>query len=180
MKLLRRIRIVLTDQSGGISPLLAGIVLLVIFLSGAVYEFLTCFLIAQGVRDAMQNAANNVSTKNYYNAYASERSGCTGAYYLDYDDSWSDNSDDGDIGNSINGTLGLTDDDGELVKWASGNQQYSISDLSVFLKNPPLKSNNSDFGISVTYTLKLDVVVFGISTQIQVPQSVKAGFTRKF
>ena len=180
MKYFHRIRKKLVDTSGGITPLLAGIVILVIFLSGAIYEFMSCFVIAQGVRDAMQNEANNASTENYYNAYDGERCGNSGAYIVDEDGNWTDNSDDGYIENSIDDLLDLIDDDGEHVKWDSGDQQYSISDFSVSVDNPPLASSSNNFKISVRYTLKIFVVVFGISMPITVPQSVIAGFTPKF
>lgn len=180
MKFLYRVRKKLADRSGGITPLLAGIVILVIFLSGAIYEFISCFVIAEGVRDAMQNAANNASTQNYYNAYPGEKCGCSGAYSIDDDGNWADNSGDGNIEDSIDNTLGLTIDGGEHIKWDSGEQQYSISNISVSVNNPPLGSAGSGFKICVKYMLKINIVVFGISTPITVPQSVNAGFTQKF
>lgn len=73
---------ILRHTSGNSAPLTLAIILAVIILSCAVFEYLRLMVIASGVRDAVQSAVIDVATENWDDAYNGLREGYSGGYTL--------------------------------------------------------------------------------------------------
>ena len=83
------------DKSGNSTPTIIVLILGLLFLVCAMSEFFRLMIIAQGVRDGLQQAVITVATTNYDETYRGLREGYSGGYRLsgeqwvedlDYDD----------------------------------------------------------------------------------------------
>ena len=69
---------VMKDKSGSSTPLILCIVLACLLLSTAVFEYVRLMIVAQGVRDAVQEAVIDVATENWDEAYVGPARGIFG------------------------------------------------------------------------------------------------------
>ncbi|MEK4261897.1 hypothetical protein [Paenibacillus sp. FSL L8-0499] len=125
----------LKNRSGSGFPLIVAVVLAVLLLSCAVYEFLRLSIIASGVRDAVQSAIISVATENYSNVYPSLRQSYSGGY-IRSSGGWAIKVSTGDICTRLVKTLGLVQEGNQYVKRTGGEVEYTISDLKVTIQNP--------------------------------------------
>ena len=70
-----KLKKVLSDKKGSSTPLIVAIVLAIIILSGAAFEYMRLMIVAVGVRDAVQSAVIDVATENWDKAYNGLREG---------------------------------------------------------------------------------------------------------
>lgn len=105
----------LKNRSGSGFPLIVAVVLAVLLLSCAVYEFLRLSIIASGVRDAVQSAIISVATENYSNVYPSLRQSYSGGY-IRSSGGWAIKVSTGDICTRLVKTLGLVQEGNQYVK----------------------------------------------------------------
>lgn len=60
-----KLKNVLSDKTGSSSPLIVAVVLAIIILSSAAFEYMRLMIVAVGVRDAVQSAVIDVATENW-------------------------------------------------------------------------------------------------------------------
>lgn len=146
---MKKLRKVLKDKSGA-SIIMGSFVALAIFVGSCfLWEYLHLKAVSIGIRDAFQNAVTTVCTENYSNVYNGIREGYTGAYQLQ-GSNWEENIDSGDIASKLDNLLGTQQVGSEHVKYVSGKEIYSFSDLSIQFSDTPLAPDDS--GSAQTFT----------------------------
>ncbi|MEK4039431.1 hypothetical protein MHH49_18080 [Paenibacillus sp. FSL F4-0122] len=128
-------KILLKNRSGSGFPLIVAVVLALLILSCAVYEFLRLSIIASGVRDAVQSAIISVATENYSNVYPSLRQSYSGGY-IRSSAGWAIKVSTGDIYTRLVKALGLVQEGNQYEKRTGGEVEYTISNLKVTIQNP--------------------------------------------
>ena len=174
----------LRHTSGNSAPLTLAIVLVVIILSCAVFEYMRLMVIASGVRDAVQSAMIDVATKNWDDAYNGLREGYSGGYTLSGTD-WVVKLDTGDVYSRLESTLGVKKEGAKYVKYTGPDVEYTLSDLSVSMQNAPLApaSTSGISQLSATGTVDVEVPLsFGWEhlPPLKITMKLKGGFTPKF
>jgi len=159
-------------------------VLAVLLLATAVWEYARLYIIAGGVRDAVQSSIISVATTNYDEVYNGLREGYSGGYVL-YGASWDQALDTGDIYSQLDKTLSLSRQEGRHVKFAGDALEYALWGLDVKIINAPFApSNPSSAGkFLAKATIELEAPLsFGWAFQppMRVTLHVKAGYTPKF
>lgn len=175
---------ILRHTSGNSAPLTLAIVLVVIILSCAVFEYMRLMVIASGVRDAIQTAMIDVATENWDDAYNGLREGYSGGYTLSGTD-WVVKLDTGDVYSRLESTLGVKKEGVKYVKYTGPDVEYTLSDLSVSMQNAPLApaSTSGISQLSATGTVDVEVPLsFGWRhlPPLKITMKLKGGFTPKF
>ncbi|HCA28783.1 MAG TPA: hypothetical protein DEP23_03985 [Ruminococcaceae bacterium] len=149
---------VMKDKSGTSTPLILCIVLACLILSTAIFEYARLMIVAQGVRDAVQEAVIDVATENWDDAYAGLREGYSGGYSLS-GSTWYTNVTTGNIYARLKDVLGLKYESGQYVKYAGDKVEYSLYGLSVSVANAPLAPSdpNSISQLTVTGAMTVEV-----------------------
>ncbi len=124
------------NRSGSGFPLIIAIVLAVLIISCAVYEYLRLTIIAAGVRDAVQSAIISVATENYSNVYPGLRQSYSGGFNRS-SSGWAEQVSAGDIYSQLTEILGLIPENDQYVKQANNQTEYTLSELSLTIFNAP-------------------------------------------
>lgn len=124
------------NRYGSGFPLTIAIVLAVLIISCAIYEYLRLSIIAAGVRDAVQSAIISVATDNYSNVYPGLRQSYSGGFNRS-SSGWSEQISTGDIYSQLTETLGLIPENDHYVKQVGNHLEYSLSGLTVKILNAP-------------------------------------------
>ena len=153
-----KLKEILKDKSGKGAPLILAVVLLCIILSTAAFEYARLMIVAQGVRDSVQEAVIDVATENWDEAYAGLREGYSGGYII-YGSTWYRNVTSGNIYGRLKEVLGLKYENGYYVKYSGSKMEYRVSGLSVNVANAPLapSDSNSISQLTVTGTITVEV-----------------------
>ena len=151
---------ILKDRRGFSFPLVVAVALALVMILCGVTEYLRLYIIAAGVRDAVQSAVVATVTDNYANVYHGVREGYSGGY-LPSGSSWSVSVSTGDVYGRLDKLLGLQDENGVHVKTSNGSEQFSLSSLSVRIENAPLAPSNDKSAQAFTTdaTVRLEVPV---------------------
>ena len=160
------------------------VVLSVLLVASAIWEYARLFIIAGCVRDAVQSSIISVATTNYDEVYNGLREGYSGGYALS-GTAWEEALDTGDIYNQIGCTLGMTRQGGRHIKLAGSTPEYAIWGLDVKITNAPFAPANPAIAnkFLAEATIELEVPLsFGWSflPPMQITLHVKAGYTPKF
>ena len=121
-------------RSGEGTPMILAIVLVLLMLFCAIAEFSRLWIIAQGVKEAAQQAVISTVNDNYDDVYHAVREGYAAGWYPDGTGRWDESIDTGDVYGQLSETLGLENTAGGYQKISDGEVEYTISDLSVVLK----------------------------------------------
>ena len=138
------------------TPMILAIVLVLLMLFCTVAEFSRVWIIAQGVKEAAQQAVISTINDNYDDVYHAVREGYAAGWFPEGDGEWSESIDAGDIYGNLSYILGLTTDGEGYMKYAGNELEYTISDLSVHVSNNAIASGRSE-GYLATATLHLEV-----------------------
>ncbi|MGK9250247.1 hypothetical protein [Paenibacillus humicus] len=136
-------KLIWKDRSGSGFPLTVAVVLVVLIVSCAIYEYLRLSMIAAGVRDAVQSAIISVATDNYGNVYAGLRQSYSGAF-THSSTGWGEQVSTGRIYPRLTETLGLTPEGNRYVKRSGSQAEFSVSGLSVSIVNTPFAPSPPD------------------------------------
>lgn len=131
---MNRLRQILKDQRGVAFPLIIAIVLVLVMLMCCISEYFRLLIVAQGVRDAVQEAVISTVNDNYDDVYHAVREGYAAGWYPDGTGRWDESIDTGDVYGQLSETLGLENAAGGYQKISDGEVEYTISDLSVVLE----------------------------------------------
>ena len=138
--------------------MILAIVLVLLMLFCAIAEFSRLWIIAQGVKEAAQQAVISTVNDNYDDVYHAVREGYAAGWYPDGTGRWDESIDTGDVYGQLSETLGLENTAGGYQKISDGEVEYTISDLSVVLENNSLGSGQSE-GYTALVEIHLEVPV---------------------
>ena len=175
----------LKNNRGNGYPLAVAITLILIMIFTGVSEYFRLMIVAQGVRDALQDAVISTVTENYSNVYHGVREGDSGGYQPMAED-FDEALDYGDIYDKMDTILGLTVENGYHVKSASDTSetQFKIWGLDVDIENAPLAAaDHAGNRFTIDSTIMLEVPV-SFGGKLLPPMRIKvknsAGYTPKF
>ena len=179
-----RLKQALSNKTGTTTPLIVVVVLTVIILSCATFEYMRLMVVAVGVRDAVQSAVIEVATENWDKVYNGLREGYSGGYILT-ESSWEQDITTGDIYKRLSDKLGLKIEEDRYAKYAGSVLEYTVSNLSVSVTNAPLAPTNTNGINQLTVEGTVDVAVplsFGWNhlPPMNIKMKLKAGYTPKF
>lgn len=182
--MIESIKKMLRRSSGNSAPLMLAVVLAVIILSSAVFEYMRLKVIAGAVRDVVQSAVIEVATENWDDAYNGLREGYSGGYALSGTE-WEVRLDNGDVYSRLESTLGVKKESGKYVKYSGPDVEYILSGLSVSIQNAPLAPSGSGGITQLAATGTVDVEVplsfgWGHLPPLKFTMKLKGGFTPKF
>lgn len=135
------------------TPLTIAIVLVLVMLFCLISEFARLWIIAQGIKEATQDAILSVVNDNYNDVYHAVREGYAAGWYPT-DTGWDESLDTGNVYGHLKSTLGLTRSGDEYVKYADGEQEYMLSGLTISVRN-----NGFASGVSRDYTATAEIAV---------------------
>lgn len=175
---------VFMDKKGSGFPLAVAITLGLILIFSGISEYFRLMIVTQGVREALQNAVISTVNDNYDDVYHGVREGYSGGYQPIVSD-FEESIDYGDIYETLDRTLGLTQNSGAHVKSDSkGKQEFKLWNLSVSIRNAPLATTdmaNQRFEIDSSILLEVPV---SFGAKVLPPMRIKvknsAGYTPKF
>ena len=165
-------------------PLTIAIVLSIIIIACAGFEYMRLMLIAQGVRDGVQSSIISVSTGNYSDVYASIREGYSGGYVND-GGGFSEQMNTGDVYSRLSSLLGLKREGGNYVKYSGDTVEYKLSNLNVNVVNAPFAPSDRDSAqkFQAEATIQLEVPLsfgWGHLPPMRITLNVKAAWMPKF
>lgn len=145
-------------RSGEGTPMILAIVLVLLMLFCAIAEYSRIWIISQGVKEATQQAVLSTVNDNYDDVYHAVREGYAAGWSPDDSGGWDQSVDEGNVYAQLSRILGLTGDGEGYVKYAEGQMEFSISDLTVEIRNNALASGQSA-GYTAVAELELTVPV---------------------
>lgn len=172
------------DRQGSSFPFVVAVTLVLLLIMCGFLEFYRLKIIANGVRDAAQEAVMITVNDNYANVYHGVREGYSGGYQPDHG-SFRDSIDEGDVLAEMDKILGTRVESGKHVKYSGGVLEYSVTDLSVTARNAPLAPGNPEgeqrFEIDAVVTLKVPVQFAGKRLpEMKIKLKVQAGYIEVF
>ena len=140
---MNRLRQILKDRRGVAFPLIIAIVLVLVMLMCCISEYFRLLIVAQGVRDAVQEAVISTVNDNYDDVYHGVREGYSGAYQPLAGD-FEESLDYGDIYGRLDDILGLTYRGGYHTQYTEdGGMEFRVWGLDVEIRNAPFASGDS-------------------------------------
>ena len=146
----------LKGKRGDGFPLTIAVTLCLLLIVCSVSEYFRLTIIAQGVRDTVQQTVISTINDNFDDVYHAVREGYAAGSSPTDDDSWVESIDTGNIYAQLAVTLGLTSTGDGYASYAGDKLEYTISDLNVTLSNNGLASGESE-GYLAGATLVLEV-----------------------
>lgn len=138
------------------TPMILAIVLVLLMLFCAIAEYSHIWIISQGVKEATQQAVLSTVNDNYDDVYHAVREGYAAGWFPDNSGGWDQSVDEGNVYAQLSRILGLSSEGESYVKYAGGQTEFSISDLTVEIRNNALASGQS---AGYTAVAELDLTV---------------------
>lgn len=181
---MRKIKTLLKSERGTSFPLTVAITLSLLLILCGISEYMRLMIIASGVRNAVQSAVITTVDDNYDSVYQGAREGYSGAYQAT-GSSFAESLDYGDIYGQLDKLLGTKKSSGAHVKYAGSSVEYTVSGLSVSIKNAPLAPSNpgtaQKFLADVTVNLEVPVSFGGnVLPPMTIRVKTQAEYTPKF
>ena len=178
---MKRLICCLKDKRGSSFPFVVAVTLVLMLIMCGFLEFYRLKIIANGVRDAAQEAVMITVNANVYHGV---REGYSGGYQPN-NGGFKYSVDKGDVLSEMDKILGTRVESGRHVKYTDGVLEYSISDLSVTARNAPLApgtpENEQRFEIDAVVTLKVPVQFAGKRLpEMKIRLKVQAGYIEVF
>ncbi|MPM10041.1 hypothetical protein SDC9_56365 [bioreactor metagenome] len=179
-----KIQSVLKNIKGSGFPLAVAITLCLVMIFTGISEYFRLVIVAQGVRDALQDAVISTVSDNYDDVYHGIREGYSGGYQPMAEE-FEESIDYGDIHGRMDTILGLNQGGGYHFKTTSkGEMEYKIWNLNVDIYNAPLAGGDIEgqrFEIDSSVMLEVPVS-FGGKLLPPMKMKVKnsAGYIPKF
>lgn len=181
----KRLRKTLKNNRGNGYPLAVAITLILVMIFTGVSEYFRLMIVAQGARDALQDAVISTVVENYDDVYHGVREGYSGGYQPIAED-FTESIDYGDIYGKMETILGLSVENGYHIKSTSdaAEIQYRIWNLHVDIENAPIATDdrvNDRFKIDSTIMLEVPVSFGGkLLPPMRIKVKNSAGYTPKF
>lgn len=174
----------LSDNKGSGFPLAVAVTLCLVIIFAGISEYLRLMIIAQGVRDALQNAVISTVSENYDDVYHGVREGYSGGYQP-IDTDFEESVDYGNVYDKMDTNLGLNQSGEYHLKIAGeGKTEFKIWDLDVEIQNAPFADGDKvgqRFKIDSSIMLEVPVSFGGkLLPGMQIKVKNSAGYTPKF
>lgn len=175
----------LKNNHGNGYPLAVAITLVLVMIFTGISEYFRLMIVAEGVRDALQDAVIATVTENYDDVYHGVREGYSGGYQPMAED-FEESLDYGDIYDKLDLTLGLHADSGYHIKLASDTteMQFKIWNLNVDIENAPLATADREgdrFKVDSSIMLSVPISFGGkLLPPMQIKVRNSAGYTPIF
>ena len=181
---MNRLQRVLKDQRGAAFPLIVAIVLVLVMLMCCISEYFRLLIVAQGVRDAVQEAVIAVVNDNYDDVYHGVREGYSGAYQPMAGD-FEESLDYGDIYARLDGLLGLRGEGGYHIQYTDGGEmEFRVWGLEVDIRNAPFAAGDragERFVADGAIQLEVPVSFAGqLLPPMRMTVRISAGYTPRF
>jgi hypothetical protein len=180
----KRLLKIIQDRHGTAFPLVIAVTLALIVILCGVTEYMRLNIIASGVREAIEDGIVTTVNDNYANVYHGVREGYSGGYHPDAND-FKEALDYGDIYRYLDDTLGTKSSGGRRIKYAGDAVEYTLSGLSVSIRNAPLAPSDPENARKFTAdaVIRLEVPVrFGgrLLPPMVINLKAQAGYTEVF
>ncbi len=181
----KKLRHTLKDNCGNAYPLAVAITLVLVMIFTGISEYFRLVIVAQGVRDALQDAVISTVVENYDDVYHGVREGYSGGYQPIAKD-FEESIDYGNIYDKIDNILGLSVENGYHIKGVSDTteMQFRKWNLNVDIENAPLATADragNRFKIDSTIMLEVPVSFVGkLLPPMRIKVKNSAGYTPKF
>ncbi|MFB0920161.1 MAG: hypothetical protein QMB62_04670 [Oscillospiraceae bacterium] len=146
----------LKGKPGDGFPMTISVTLCLLLIFCGISEYFRVTIIAQGVRDAVQESVISTINDNFNDVYHAVREGYAAGYSPTEDGAWEESIDTGNIYAQLAATLGLTSTGNGYASYAGEELEYTISELTVTLSNNGLASGESE-GYLANATLVLEI-----------------------
>lgn len=146
----------LKGKRGDGFPMTIAVTLCLLLIFCGITEYFRVTIIAQGVRDAVQQSVISTVNDNFDDVYHAVREGYAAGYFPTDDEVWEESLDTGNIYAQLSALLGLTTSGDSYIRYAGDEVEYTISGLAVTLSNNGLASGESE-GYLADATLVLEV-----------------------
>ena len=138
-----RLRQILKDRRGVSFPLIVAIALVLVIMLCGISEYFRLLIVAQGVRDAVQEAVISAVNDNYDDVYHGVREGYSGAYQP-LAGGFEESLDYGDIYGRLDALLNLTSQGEYHVQYTEdGEMEFQVWRLEVEIANASFASVDS-------------------------------------
>jgi hypothetical protein len=179
-----KIRKLISNNRGNGYPLAIAITLCLLMVFTGISEYFRLMIVAQGVRDALQDAVISTVTLNYDDVYHGVREGYSGGYQP-MAEVFEESIDYGDIYGRMDTVLGLTTINGYHTKKTNqGETEFRLWNLNIDIRNAPLASGDlpeQRFEIDSSIMLEVPVSFGGkILPPMRINIKNSAGYTPKF
>lgn len=178
----------LKEKKGFSYPLTVAIVLGILIITTGIFEAMRLFLLAQGIKDAVQSSIITVAVENHVDTYAPVREGYSANYQNDGDGFYM-SINEGDIYARLGEVLGISGGGDRYVKYigADGDAvEYYLSNLTFEkMMNTPLAPDDREETGRWSATVDIDLEVplsfgWGHLPPMKMTLHCKAGYTPKF
>lgn len=141
------------------------------------------YIVAQGVRDALQDATIVTVTENYSSTYHGVREGYSGGYTPSAD-SFQASINYGEIYQRLCAVLGTQSVGSAYIKTINGEEEFRIYDLEVEISNATFAQSDTDgdrFLVTSTIVLEMPIYFLGESLpNMKINIRTSAGYTPIF
>ena len=151
-----RKHLMLKGKPGDGFPMTISVTLCLLLIFCGISEYFRVTIIAQGVRDAVQESVISTINDNFDDVYHAVREGYAAGYSPTEDGAWEESIDTGNIYAQLAATLGLTSTGSGYASYAGDELEYTLSELAVTLSNNGLASGESE-GYLANATLVLEI-----------------------
>lgn len=170
------------DKSGNSTPTIIALILGLLFLICAMSEFFRLMIIAQGVRDGLQQAVISVATTNYDETYRGLREGYSGGYRLS-GEQWVEDLDYDDVYYRLDSLLGTDRDGSYHVKEQEDGYEYRLSGLRVEITNTGLAPGSASRNFEADARITIEIPMsfgWGVIPPVTMELRTKAAYMPKF
>lgn len=179
----KRLKLALYNKKGQGYPLAVAVSLVFMLLFTVISQYFHYFIVAQGVRDALQDATIVTVTENYADVYHGVREGYSGGYQPD-SSAFSEAINYGDIYGRMCAVLGTEDGGGYYVKTANGEEEFRIYDLDVVISNATFAQSDTvgdRFVVESTIVLEMPIYFCGkVLPNLKINIRTTGGYTPIF
>ncbi len=179
----RRAKKALSNEKGQGYPLVVAMSLALMLFITVISQYYHCYIVAQGVRDALQDATIMTVTENYSDVYHGVREGYSGGYQPD-SVSFNAAVNYGDIYARMSAVLGTEFSGGVYVKELDGVEEFRIYDLDVLISNATFAQSDTEgdrFVVEGTIVLEMPISFCGVPLpNMKINIRTTAGYTPIF
>lgn len=112
-----KLKWLLKDRRGASFPLVVAVTLSLVVLLCGMSEYFRLYIIAAGVREAVEDAIISTVNDNYFGVYHGVREGYSGSYVPFGEGDWEEEINEGDIYDYLDDVLGTREQGGRRVKY---------------------------------------------------------------
>lgn len=177
---LNRIRRSLSSDEGAAVPLILAIILVVMVVFAALFQFFSARATLNTIRDTCYSVAETALIANAETSYQAKRDGYTGVWHLD-GAAVSDSVVYIDVSTSLAQQLNLISEDEDLVKTDGERQMYRLRNIQLTIQNPDFQNENTALVATVSLVVDMNLKLPLMSaTTVPVPVEVSAAWNRNF